>query len=94
MKRRRWINDKLVGLWEFTGVALLRLRNDPVWLHPRHWPKQFWKCGNPMQAAFVRLDGTVEETTVEWFPMDMSPEAVADRERIYAEYLKRTGKLN
>lgn len=44
MRRRRWINDRLVGLWTFTGTALLRLHNDPVFLHPRHWPKRLWLC--------------------------------------------------
>lgn len=46
------------------------------------------------EAAIVREDGTVEETTVGWFPMDTSPEAVADRERIKAEYLRRENKLH
>lgn len=46
------------------------------------------------KAAFVHEDGTVEEMTVGWYPMDMSPEAVADRERIHAEYLRRAGKLH
>ncbi len=46
------------------------------------------------EARIVYEDGTVEETTVEWVPMDMSPETVAEREAIHAEYLRREGKLN
>lgn len=45
------------------------------------------------QANFVYADGTSEKREVEFWPMSMSPEDVADRDRIHREFKKRAARV-